>query len=140
MEGKQTIEQQRATAAWKCIDEVNRLSEKFKKRYSGLVRSFPALVQTSGLGQALAFLRAKSNASNEHGLLYSHLSGWVVGRMSFAGSSRDLLQGIMSSDSQIYRRATVEALAYAIWLKRFAEAELPEPDGTEDGAGKGGVS
>jgi CRISPR-associated protein Cmr5 len=32
---------------------------------------------------------------------------------------------VLQNDSASYRRATVEALAFLTWLKRFAEAELP---------------
>ncbi len=36
----------------------------------------------------------------------------------------NLLNKIIHTDSQIYRLATSEALAFLQWLKRFAEADL----------------
>ena len=38
----------------------------------------------------------------------------------------DLLRKLTEPDagSDVYRRATAETLAYLVWLKRFAEAEL----------------
>jgi len=32
----------------------------------------------------------------------------------------------MKQNSDAYRRATTETLAFVNWLKRFAEAEIPE--------------
>jgi CRISPR-associated protein Cmr5 len=36
----------------------------------------------------------------------------------------DLMRWITQTDSRRYRHATVEALAFLGWLKRFAQAEL----------------
>jgi len=148
---QQTYEQKRAQAAWECVKQVrDRPDGKLKRSYSSLVRSFPALVQGSGLGQALAFLFAKSegklelDSSNTYGLLYSHLNGWLMKQVFTSSGNNDVLQAIMTGSSSTYRWATIEALAYCTWLKRFAEAELSPLYGavsagaTRDSA-KGGV-
>ena len=87
------------------------------------------LVLTNGLGQTLAFLRAKgkNDSTDEHTMLFQHLSRWVLSQVAPASTSdnRDLLQWVLENDSAAYRRATTEALAFLTWLKRFAEAELP---------------
>jgi len=137
---QQTLEQRRARDAWECVRQAQKQPGKIKKGYSSLARSFPALVQTAGLGQALAFLCAKSKGSkdnNEHSLLYTHLRQWVMKRC-FPNQSGDLLNTIITNSSDAYRRATIEALAYAAWLKRFAEAELPDPDSTDKSLEQGG--
>jgi CRISPR/Cas system CMR-associated protein Cmr5 small subunit len=36
------------------------------------------------------------------------------------------MSGLIKQDSTRYRHATMEALALAAWLKRFAEALAPE--------------
>jgi CRISPR-associated protein Cmr5 len=54
-----TLEQQRATRAWECVDEVTSKSQDFKKKYGSLARKVPTLILTNGLGQTLAFLKAK---------------------------------------------------------------------------------
>lgn len=126
---QQTLEQRRAASAWQKIQEVNGQPDAFKKKYSGLARKAPALIMTAGLGQALAFWRAKAGGkADEHQMLYNHLSTWVMGEMKMSGSD-DLLGGILRQSSTVYRQATAEALAFLVWLKRFAEAELPEPEG-----------
>jgi len=46
--------------------------------------------------------------------------------------TQDLLKWVTDSASGAdYRRAAAEAMAFAAWLKRFAEAELPT--GGDDG-------
>lgn len=162
---RQTIEQERAASAWEKVskahqqalddskralqhsdasrkkefeDKVRDLEknpDKFKKIYSGLARSLPALVQTDGLGQALAFLCAKGQKKvwEAHTRIYEHVSQWVIAQLGKRNLNlegrKDLLEVICHLDSRIYRMAVVESLAYLRWLKRFAEAELPAPEG-----------
>lgn len=113
---QQTLEQKRAAQAW---SDVTNVPAGAAKKYGTIVRKFASLIQTNGLGQTLAFLKSKSE--NDQGMksLYGHMSTWVTGRMEIEG---DLLQAIMAWSSDDYRRATSETLAYAIWLRRFAEA------------------
>jgi CRISPR/Cas system CMR-associated protein Cmr5 small subunit len=42
------------------------------------------------------------------------------------------LERAADTTSETYREATVEALAYLHWLRRFAEAVLPEPEEGEE--------
>jgi CRISPR-associated protein Cmr5 len=132
----QTVEQQRAAEAWKRVhDEVK--PKEWAGEYRALVRGAATDILTSGLGQTLAFLRAKDKGthSSSHWTLYTHLSEWV-GRPSAHGGERpfetnQLLEWLIDpkQGSDVYRQVTVEVMAYLNWLKRFAEAELPEPKG-----------
>jgi CRISPR-associated protein Cmr5 len=101
----------------------------WRKGYSSLARKVPMLVLTNGLGQTLAFLKAKgkNDPADEHTVLFRHLSNWVLSQVasSTPASNGDLLQWVLQNDSAAYRRATIESLAFLTWLKRFAEAELP---------------
>jgi CRISPR-associated protein Cmr5 len=119
---QQTIEQKRAKAAWDDVLAVKK-EDSFKREYLALVRSAPADVLTNGLGQTLAFLKAKGKG--EHKALSDHLSQWVCPQMGWAQND-DLLRKLTEPDagSDVYRQATAEVLAYLVWLKRFAEAEL----------------
>lgn len=120
---QQTEDQKRAARAWACIVEVK--EQTFRKEYKSLAQKLPALILTNGLGQSLAFLRAKGkgDSGNEHGALYSHLSQWVMKQMKDVAND-NLLNWVVESDSIAYRRAATESLAFLSWLKRFAEAEL----------------
>jgi CRISPR-associated protein Cmr5 len=126
---QRTLEQERAQRAWACVQEVTSKPQEFKKKYGSLARKVPMLVLTNGLGQTLAFLKAKgkNDPADEHTVLFRHLSSWVLSQVasSTPASNGDLLQWVLQNDSAAYRRATIESLAFLTWLKRFAEAELP---------------
>jgi CRISPR-associated protein Cmr5 len=130
---QKTLEQKRAEQAWECVQKVTKKSQEFKKKYGSLARKVPMLVLTNGLGQTLAFLKAKgkSDPADEHTVLFRHLSDWVLSQVApnTTASNGDLLQWVLHNDSVAYRRATTEALAFLNWLKRFAEAELPTEEG-----------
>jgi CRISPR-associated protein Cmr5 len=117
---RRTTEQRRAADAWQRIEQV---PENLQQKYGSWARRLPALSQVNGLGQALAFLNAKGqNRSDKHQtVLYRHLSNWVCRQMGAEDS--DLLRWVMRENSGQYRRATTEALTYALWLRRFAEAQ-----------------
>jgi CRISPR-associated protein Cmr5 len=123
---QRTQDQERAGAAWGDVSSVK--GQGYETKYSSLTKKFPALVLTNGLGQALAFLRAKGK--DEHKVLYRHISVWVSGRIYNGTNDDKLLERLIggvrgaSCDSNTYRHATTEALAFISWLKRFAEAEL----------------
>lgn len=126
-----TLEQARAEWAWGCIQKIANKSPEIKKKYGSLARKVPMLVLTNGLGQTLAFLKSKGKDQEEdaHTILLCHLSEWVLRRLGVPESWRgDLLKWVLRQDSNstTYRHATLEALAFLNWLKRFAEAELPE--------------
>ena len=134
----QTLEQKRAQYALNCIHQVDALpSLAGKSKYAALARKAPATIQSNGLGQTLAFLRAKAGRDfdNEHGQLYRHVSNWVMGYVKPEApeleKSERLLEWITQSDSPSYRRAALETQALLVWLKRFAEALLPQPDDGE---------
>ena len=119
MSEQRTIEQRRAKAAW---DDVSGVKDKgYSEEYKATAQNFPMLVLTNGLGQALAFLRAKGKS--HHRAFYQHVSRWVTGQI-YPPENDGLLEKIIADTSHNYRRSTAEALAFAAWLKRFAEAEL----------------
>jgi CRISPR-associated protein Cmr5 len=123
----QTEDQRRAQKAWADVCEVwpeqGKRDEKLAKGYRSLVRSAASDILKNGLGQMLAFLLAKDKGErkSEHWLLYSQLS-------RYANKGADLMKWVREADSESYRHATMEVLAYLNWLKRYAEAALPDPD------------
>jgi CRISPR-associated protein Cmr5 len=125
---RSTIEQKRAKAAAEYVNEA-----KSAKGYGSYARRAGALIQTQGLGQTLAFWRSKGwengrpKSNDAYALLYRHISDWLKRQLNTEQS--DILQWIMNDAStDDYRRATAEAQAFLIWLKRFAEAELGDDD------------
>lgn len=124
----QTLDQQRAAFAW---DKVNALGGGLGD-YLSLVRQLPAMVQTNGLGQTLAFLLIQDGAKYR---LYEHLQDWLCADSPHPvylapkpapgqtqGQDLRLIRKLTTGDSLKLRHATLEVQALALWLKRFAEA------------------
>jgi len=121
-----TLEQQRARAAWEAVEKVKK--EKHRGKYRSLARNLPSLILSNGLGTTLAFIKSKGSA--EHTAIYDHLQQWLthwIRSWLSNTTAQDILQWIVTeSTSETYRLVTTEALAFAQWLKRFAEAEIPD--------------
>jgi len=128
---QQTLGQKRARQAWEDVQSVVNRADDFKKKYGSLARKVLTLIQTNGLGQTLAFLRAKGkdDPADAHNVLFKHLSQWTMSQVAPNAGSQNLLEWVLQTYSNNYRWATAEALAYLAWLKRFAEAELPTEEG-----------
>jgi len=119
------LEQQRAAAAWQDIDDLIKTEAKFRGKYGKLARSAGADIQMNGLGQTLAFWRAKGE--EHHLALLKDVSDWVIHALALqTGNLIDWVIHTATTDQ--YRRATAEAIAYLIWVKRFAEAEFGDSE------------
>ncbi len=121
---QQSIEQERASVAWDCVQRM--LMNPNKKEYGQLAKRAPADIQISGLGQTLAFWKAKGE--NYHRQLFKDVSDRVIHYLKIdVNDKEDLLVWIMKrASTDQYRLATAEAIAFLGWVKRFAEAELME--------------
>jgi CRISPR-associated protein Cmr5 len=122
---RQTVEQQRAQFALGRVQDVKG-RQQIARAYRQEVMGLPAMILVNGLGQTLAFLKAKCEGSrkqNEHEAVYRHLNDWVRTQLGLAG---DLLEEVTRMDAGQYRLARAEALAVLGWLKRFAESEIAD--------------
>lgn len=139
---RQNTEQQRGKQAWDDILAIKQFGEKEQKEYRSLARGLNAMIQINGLGQTLGFLKAKGGGKkNAHFYLLGHLTYWMRWHFNTTDdqphpdipeNTDGLLSWILrSASSADYRRATTECLAFGTWLRRFAEAELKEPDAGE---------
>lgn len=114
----ETLDQRRASHAWDVIQRAKPKSD--AKKFGGQAKKLPTRIMAAGLGQALAFLKAKGYAPE----LLVELSKWMEHRIPpKQGESKDLLERIVKGNSEFLRRATDEVMAYLLWLNRFAEAE-----------------
>lgn len=126
---RRSLDQERAKQAWACVKAV--IGKGYEKEYSALARSAPADILGNGLGQSLAFWRAKSkgNEKNAHGQVFNNVSAWCKQQLNISDKHESLLDWIVNeADTDGYRRASNEAMAFLGWLKRFAEAELKQPE------------
>lgn len=117
---RQTTEQRRAAQAWQDVDK----GVTDKDKYGTLARKLPSMIQINGLGTALAFLLAKgkNKSKDGHMEIYAHVSNWVLTELQLQKYS-ELMDLVRKEDMTTYRRATTEAIEYAIWLKRYVEAK-----------------
>lgn len=119
-----TLDQRRASHAWDVVQRA-KYKDGFHhgqdpKKFGGQAKKLPTRIMAAGLGQSLAFLKAKGYAPG----LLAELTEWIASRVpSERGGPEDLLERIVKGDSDFLRRATDEVLAYLVWLNRFAEAE-----------------
>jgi CRISPR-associated protein Cmr5 len=133
------------------LDKIQAISKQgngdLAQKYRALVRKFPLLLRTHGLGSSFAFLASKGNqkeaeVDNEHDLLAKHLLSWLDGQSFGApdlhhrpkdkASQQSLawetilgkIADLENTHVLLLRR---ELLAYLTWLKRLAEASIEAP-------------
>ncbi len=110
-----------------------------RKKYYSLIRGFPSMVQSVGIAQALAFVMAKAGDTEgeAHRRLRDQLSKWlfcpdcpIPWTTQPSEYEDDASCGLMrrllaEQDPEVWWYAEEEAIAFSIWLKRFAEAITP---------------
>lgn len=121
---RQTLDQRRAAHAWDAVQRAKKKEGHHRsqdpKKFGGQARKLPTRIMVAGLGQTLAFLKAKGYAPG----LLTELTEWINQRIPPKQQEpNDLIERIIRGNSDFLRRATDEALAYLVWLNRFAEAE-----------------
>ena len=116
---RQSTIQRRAKAAWQDVETI-----KDKDKYGTLARKLPSMLQVNGLGPTLAFLLAKgkNKSTDGHMEIFQHVSFWVLSEFDLNSKHKTLMDLVRDNDMDTYRRATTEAIEYAIWLKRYVEA------------------
>jgi CRISPR-associated protein Cmr5 len=112
-----TREQERAQKAYaKVFAQQKAEKEAEYKRFS---KSFPALIHTSGLAQAIAFGQVKAKALTFMADL-AHVAG--------VADLDELAREARTASLPRYQRLSRDTLAAATWLKRYAEALLKGDD------------
>ncbi len=127
--GPRSLEQQRASHALMAIEALAAKPAELGN-FASYIEGFPAAIRTNGLGQALASELAGKDRG--HRLLYTAMQNWLCRDASSAPyqNKENLIQAITAGNESTYLRAQAEALAFLVWLKKFARANL-EP-GKED--------
>nr|WP_321352794.1 type III-B CRISPR module-associated protein Cmr5 [uncultured Methanoregula sp.] len=118
-----TKNQIRAEIAYDCVNKkVHKdadISQKEEERkYLQLARSFPALVHTCGLVQAVAFVTAKEKDTGKDYLRHLETIMPLV--------PETLVKKSRTAPLLEYQRLTRDAMDSATWLKRYAETLLKE--------------
>lgn len=111
-----TREQQRAQQAYKLVEGHSRKAG--EADYQRFCKRFPALIQSCGLAQSVAFAQAKLPEYLED-LAKVIDKSWNKDKLAEQARTAPLLQ---------YQQHTQAALSAATWLKRYAEALLKGDD------------
>lgn len=103
--------------------------------YGGLCHSFPVLVRTCGLCQALAYSRDKAGDGSKdrnkaHALLLAHV-GSVLG-------AADPVEAVRAADASDYIHHTRRVLGAWVYFKRFAVSILKVETAREAEEGRDG--
>jgi CRISPR-associated protein Cmr5 len=102
------------------------------KNYRSYVKKIPTMILSNGLGQTLAFIKSKSEKGNAYKLIYEQLTEYMrspyTTRMQMPEDKKELVEWVISCDSEKYRYITQEILAFLNWLKRFAEGLIEEEE------------
>lgn len=119
---KTRAQQDMELAAKLVLQVKERHSQKTAEIYGGLCHSFPVLVRTCGLCQALAFSKAKATSGEKdrqeaHQLILDHVT-------AILGIQGDLLQAVRDASAQDYMLYTRRILHAWVYFKRFSESLL----------------
>lgn len=125
----QPLDLQRAQHALLAIEAIK---DKDHGLYRSYVRALPATILQNGLGQALATLlsSAGGDPKNPHRWLHDHIQAWLCrdhADAPYRGKDK-LIQAIVDGSEADYLHAHADALAYLVWLKKFAVAFLKESE------------
>lgn len=120
------LEQGRAEFAYNFVKRANEELGNKAKEYKSYSKKIPSMILTNGLGQTLAFVKAKSEKAYE--LLYEQMTEYLKSnssvRIQMPSSEKDLVKWMISRNSSNYRYITQELIAFLSWLKRFAEGMI----------------
>jgi CRISPR type III-B/RAMP module-associated protein Cmr5 len=121
-----TLEQERAAFALEKVDSIKGGREKSK--YKTQLLKLPARLHNNGLGQTVAFYLSAGTGKPEVAIC-GWIEEWLLQREIY--ERRPLIEAITGARNSgiqpdrvepLYRQASAEVRALAVWLKRFAEA------------------
>jgi CRISPR-associated protein Cmr5 len=116
MEGikMQTQQQKLAQKAFACIDK-----RKPSDEYQSFSKSFPALIQTCGLAQALAFAEGKAPEGYLDDLVFVICE---TSPHSSIANFEELSCRVREVSVSTYLKLTRDVMSASSWIKRYAES------------------
>lgn len=128
-----TRAQQDMELAAKLVQEVTGHDKETQQIYGGLCHSFPVMVRTCGLCQAIAFSQAKAGGGDgsrerAHRLILQH----VQKVLEELGVQDDLLRALREASASDYMLYTRRVLSAWVYFKRFAESILKVSSGQQE--------
>lgn len=116
------------TRASFALEKVRQTLEQEEKteEYKTWLKKLPTHLHVNGLGQTAAFYLA-SGVGNPKAEICGWLGAWLTEEANVYSAGGTLIEHLTSNrpdGDRLYRRASAEARALSLWLKRFAEAFL----------------
>jgi CRISPR-associated protein Cmr5 len=126
-----TRAQKQLSKAAELVGQVETQPDKIKNIYGGLCHSFPVMVRTCGLCQAIAFsfdkMTPTSDAKSDHNVAHELLLQHVSTILGFDGPAT-LLERVREDDAAKYMLYTRQVLGAWTYFKRFAVSILKVQD------------
>ncbi len=124
-----TLDQRRARHAWQSVERARGLPD--AADFAREVKRLPVRIRSAGLGQALAFLSAKSAkcGTDARSQILLDVGDWLLKQRGLGSAESkvdktSVLRIIIEGDANLLRRASGETMAYLQWLGRFSEAQI----------------
>lgn len=117
-----TKQQKRAEFA---LSALERFKGTVPKEYAQFIVGVPTMILTNGLGQTLAFLKAKSEKKSERKFVYETMRTYLKKEYTHFSSCSDdveFLKKLNSVPQGAYIQMQREVLLMLEWLKRYARA------------------
>lgn len=125
-----TLEQKRAAMAYGHLKDVT--EKKDQKVYGGMAQKLPALIRSSGLCQAIHFVKSRSQSKKPLELLLKHLGEQLARVDSGISDMETLCDKARTADLADYVWLTRETLASVSWYGRLARSEWGVLPGDEE--------
>lgn len=117
---QRTLEQERAAFALSRVEQVKDGGRKAK--FKTQLIKLPSRLHNNGLGQTVAFYLSAGRDEPEWQIC-QWLGDWLGdGHRGIYSGREPLIHHIADRGEDLYREASAEARALAVWFKRFAEA------------------
>lgn len=107
------VEQERARRAYDAVSKYK--ADKEAKEIKSALRKLPSHIQTSGLAQTLLFYGQKE----------AQIARDLVAAIGLKGDPAAAVKDLVGDANRV-RLKTREALAFAQWMKRFAEVLIED--------------
>lgn len=112
----------------RAIADIAQMDSGLKPTYKGLCNSFPNMILSSGLCQAIAFVDNKAKSDKDLGRSHQKIReqalAVLISEGIVQGDCRSLPVAVANMDVQQYMLATRILLSAWVYYKRFAESMI----------------
>lgn len=117
------MENGRAKFAYEAVKDLMENKHINQSEVRSYIKRLPIMIQTNGLGQALAFYYSKSGTYKE---IYRKIAVWFSDSKSHSllKIENELIEEVVNMDRATYRFATNEVIELLNWMRRFADGYI----------------